>query len=419
MPSKITEYRIVMSKVEPVAAIRVDRVVRTALTVVLSVSFVIVLRDLIKHIHIYQGISNSNVAPYELEIVYHRSVWLVLIFAATLLAFFQKYPTILAVLITLFASEYISLKMYPRVIGHEFRPAPPILQGRFAPHPLLQAVLSPGTYGRATHTADGHRATVNSNKAPNAKRVFVYGASTTYDNGVTDDLTWSSALSDLLGHDYVVENHGVPGYPTVQHIIQVLFDFRNTPPACAVFYVGGTDLQESNLTDLKPDYSDFLLVKLRNMATVHLGMIQRRWVLLSLLSELDHRTFVPPGRVSRVYDQRLSQIYRQNIKLIAIITQSFGVKPIFVPEIWNDRSLTADTPTILLPYINDSDVKKISSLMDADLEAAANETNSVYLAEPLRANWENADFLDYAHFSAKGSRKLASSIAPRIAAECK
>ena len=59
---------------------------------------------------------------------------------------------------------------------------------------------------------------------------------------------------------------------------------------------------------------------------------------------------------------------------------------------------------------------KISKQMDADLEAAANETNSVYLAEPLRADWENADFLDYAHFSAKGSRKLASSIAPRIAA---
>jgi hypothetical protein len=409
----------VMSKLTPAIAIPVNQIARTALTVILSALFVLVLWDLIKHIRVYQGISDGNVAPYELELVYHRSVWLVLIFAATLLAAFQKYPTVLAVLVTLFAIEYISLKMYPRVIGHEFRPAPPILQGRFAPHPLLQAVLSPGTYGRATHTVDGHRVTINLNKAPNAKRVFVYGASTTYDNGVVDNLTWSSALSDILGHDYLVENHGVPGYSTVQHIIQVLFDFRSSPPACAVFYVGGTDLQESNVTDLKPDYSDFLLVKLRNMATVHLGLIQRRWALLSLLSELDHRTFVPPGRVSRVYDQRLSQLYRQNIKLIAIITQSFGVKPIFVPEIWNDRGLTADSPTILLPYINDSDVMKTSKQMDADLEAAANETNSVYLAEPLRANWENADFLDYAHFSAKGSRKLASSIATRIAAECK
>src|SRR6516164_5760535 len=83
--------------------------------------------------------------------------------------------------------------------------------------------------------------------------------------------------------------------------------FPSSPPACAVFYMGGTDLQESNVTDLKPDYSDFLLVKLRNMATVHF-LIQRRWALFALLSELDHRTFVPPGRVSRIYDQRFSRI---------------------------------------------------------------------------------------------------------------
>jgi lysophospholipase L1-like esterase len=409
----------ITSTLAPTVAIRVHRVVRIALTVFLSILFVLVVQDLIKHIQIYRGTSNGNEAPYELELVYHRSVWLVLILTATLLAAFQKFPAILAVLITLFASEYISLKMYPRIIGHQFRPAPPILQGRFAPHPLLGAVLSPGTYGRATHTADGHRTTVNLNKGPNAKLVFVYGSSTTYDNGVTDDLTWPSALSGLLGRDYIVENHGVPGYSTVQNIIQVLFDFRSAHPACAVFYVGGTDLQESNLTHMTADYSDFLLVKLRNMAALHLGLIQRRSALLSLLSELDYGTFIPSGRVSHEYDQRLSQIYRQNIKLIAIITQSFGVKPIFVPEIWNDQRLTADSPTILLPYINDSDVEKISSQMDADLEAAAKETNSVYLAEPLRANWENADFLDYAHFTAKGSRKLASSIAPRIAAECK
>jgi hypothetical protein len=109
------------------------------------------------------------VAPYELELVYYRSFWLVLIFAATLLAAFQKYPTILAVLVTLFASEYISLKMYPRVIGHEFPAVPSILQGCYAPHPLLQAVLSPGTYGVVTHTAEGHRTIVNFNKTPNAK----------------------------------------------------------------------------------------------------------------------------------------------------------------------------------------------------------------------------------------------------------
>jgi hypothetical protein len=64
----------VTSKLAPTAALRVGRIIRTALTVILSVSFVFVLRDLIKHIQVYQGISNGNVAPYELELIYHRSV---------------------------------------------------------------------------------------------------------------------------------------------------------------------------------------------------------------------------------------------------------------------------------------------------------------------------------------------------------
>ena len=108
----------VTSKLAPTATIRVDRVVRTAFTVILSVSFVLCCLDLIKHMQVYEGGDNS--APYELEIVYHRFVWLVLIFAAILLSAFQKYPTILAILVTLLASEYVSLRMYSRVIGHEF-----------------------------------------------------------------------------------------------------------------------------------------------------------------------------------------------------------------------------------------------------------------------------------------------------------
>jgi len=85
------------------------------------------------------------------------------------------------------------------------------------------------------------------------------------------------------------------------------------------------------------------------------------------------------------------------------------------PETLHDRGFAYDPVALHQRFRR----YEISKQMDADLEAAANETNSVYLAEPLRADWENADFLDYAHFSAKGSRKLASSIAPRIAAECK
>jgi lysophospholipase L1-like esterase len=310
--------------------------------------------------------------------------------------------------------------MYPKIIGHNFRPVPAIAKDRFAPHPLLQLVLNPGTYGRVTHTADGHRLTVNVDKAAHAGLIFVYGASTTYGSRLKDGETWASLLSGILGPNYVVENHGVPGYSTVEHILQVLVDFRNVHPKCAIFYLGGTDLRNANLTGLKPDYSDFHLIQQRNMgAAANVGSISRRSAFLSLLSELDRRDVVPVGETRHEYDERLSRIYRQNIHLIAIITQSFAVKPIFVPEIWNYHLLTGNTSTTIVPYIIDADLKEISLRMNADLEAAAGETGSLFLAEPLRVDWQKTDFFDFAHLTPTGSEKLARSIAAHIAAECK
>ena len=205
----------------------------------------------------------------------------------------KKFPAVAAVLITILVIEYISLAMYPKIVGHDFRPVPPISKDRFAPHPLLQMVLNPGTYGRVTHTTDGHRLTVNVDKAAHAGLIFVYGASTTYGSHLKDSETWPSALSRILGPNFVVENRGVPGYSTVEHLLQVLFDFRNVHAKCAIFYLGGTDLGNANLTGLKPDYSDFHLIHLRNIgAAANVGFISRRSAFLSLLSELEH---VPPG----------------------------------------------------------------------------------------------------------------------------
>jgi hypothetical protein len=398
--------------------VRISKVLRFVGLAILSAIFVVVLLDFTKQIRSYIATYDPDHAPYVLELVYHRGVWLFLIFIAIVLAYTQKFPGMLAGLMTLFALEYISLQIYPRAVGHPFGPAPPNLQERFIRHPLLQLALKPGSYGRATHTADGHRLTVNVNKSPNANLVFTYGASTTYDNGVQDSETWSSALSNLLGPDFVVENHGVQGYSTVIHMIQALFDFRNVRPKCAVYYVGGTDLLNSNYTNLKPDYSDYHLLRQSNFASEHHGLLERRSAFLSILHALSSREGKPPGKISEEYDERLSQIYKQNIKLIAIITKSFGVKPIFVPEMWNRQHMTEDYPTVVA-YIKERNIPKMAVHMNAELDTAASETNSVVLREVVAAKWEKTDFKDYAHFTPEGSKKLAGLIAGHVAAECR
>ena len=97
----------------------------------------------------------------------------------------------------------------------------------------------------------------------------------------------------------------------------------------------------------------------------------------------------------------------------------FGVKPIFVPQILNYEQLTAKSPYGWLPYVDDNDIKELMSFMNSDLEAVAEETNSVFLHEPLRINWANIDFVDNGHFSRQGNEKFATSIASRIAEECR
>ena len=95
------------------------------------------------------------------------------------------------------------------------------------------------------------------------------------------------------------------------------------------------------MTDLKPDCEDRIIVALHNMAAEKSDWRSGFSAFEALLSELDRRTFIPLRRISHDYDQQLSQIYKENIKLIAIITKSFGVKPIFVPELSNYRMTRA------------------------------------------------------------------------------
>jgi len=263
--------------------------------------------------------------------------------------------------------------------------------------------------------------TINVNKSSHPNLIFTYGGSTTYDVGVSNDETWSSWLSNMLGPDFVVENHGVPGYTTVEHIVQTSFDFRTVKPACAIYYIGWNDLRNSNLTALKPDYSDFHLPSQRENLGIgqENSLLERRWGLLWVLRTLGREKPKPEGKISSAYDRRLSVIYRQNVALIGTIANSFHVKPIFIPQILNYEKLTRNSPYGWLPFVNDSDLKSLMALMNADLRATAAETNMVFIDDPLRIKWSNEDFIDEGHFSALGTRKFAAAIRDRVAAECK
>ena len=223
--------------------------------------------------------------------------------------------------------------------------------------------------------------------------------------------------------DIDVENFGVPGFSSVENLVQSLFAFRDQRPSCAVYYEGWNDLQKSHIDDLQVDYSDFEAPELiQVLALGHRpGFLENNSALVAYIASI----FAPPGpaRVRGVLsdekDLRLSAIYQENMRLISAVGREFGVKVIFIPQVLNYAMLTADSPYGWLPFVKDKDVKKLMALMNQDLAAAAASSGALFVDAPLFEHWTGSDFVDQGHFSALGARKFAASIAPVLAGACR
>ena len=213
---------------------------------------------------------------------------------------------------------------------------------RFQWHALLQAVPIPSLrFTSATglaisHTSEGTR---GRNPVPDelAERsvVSTFGGSTTYDIGAGEGDTWSDRLAAALdqGEDkgrFFVVNHGVPGYTTVEHLIQTAFyqvKFGKKP-RCAIYYVGWNDLRNAHIPNLDPAYADFDLpsqvdsLKVRRVGGSNITISPVLTMLARFAAPISTpRYFVDPyGRTGSGSDPALEAMYERNI-------WSFGDQP--------------------------------------------------------------------------------------------
>src|SRR6516164_11569347 len=137
---------------------------------------------------------------------------------------------------TLAATHVLPLSLFPAI------KTPNV--GQFRYHPLLQVTPTPN-YSRLhpfaiSHDSNGIRGPERTSmELKQLVVVATVGGSTTYDPAVPNGQTWSDDLERQLGRGYAVINHGVPGYSTVENLLQTLFylDTYGVPPHCAVYYV--------------------------------------------------------------------------------------------------------------------------------------------------------------------------------------
>lgn len=306
------------------------------------------------------------------------------------------------------------------VAGGRYHPLPPEIRDRFERHPLTVGAPRPGVYGPFTHTREGRRLTINEGKDANARRIFAFGGSTTYDAGVNDAETWATQLSRRLGSGYVVENFGMDGFSSVEVLVSTLFSFRETKPVCAVFYMGWNDLRSSHVSTLKPDYSDFHLPHQRgNLGLLPTLTIESYSVVARLIVSLVRPPLSnPPGKVSSEYDPRLAKIYLDNMDLIVAVARHQGVKPIFVPQVIDHVRHSTNTGYGWVPLIPYRDVPKVLDQLNADLRRLATRLDVPFVDTPHSVSWHADDFVDDGHFNAVGARKFADALIEPIRRHC-
>ena len=309
---------------------------------------------------------------------------------------------------------------------------------RFQWHDLLQAVPIPSlritspTGLAISHTSEGTR---GSDPAPGALDgrtvVATFGGSTTYDIGAAEGDTWSDRLAEALGPDRTfVVNHGVPGYTTVEHLIQTVFYQTRfgKAPRCAIYYVGWNDLRNAHIPKLDPAYADFHLpsqvdsLKVRRVGGSNVTISPLLTTLARIVSanaDTVRYSADPYGHAPvSGSDAALEALYERNIRSISAINRGRGIATIWVGQLVNRERLQGDGRYGWLPLVRDRDIEPLLQHFNAILERTAKALGDTYVAVPPDA-FTGADFVDQGHFSARGSRRFAEYLAPAVREACR
>jgi len=260
--------------------------------------------------------------------------------------------------------------------------------------------------------------------------VATVGGSSTYDIGAGEGDTWSDRLNDALGRDhYYVINHGVPGYTTVENLVQTaLYQTKfGRPPRCALYYVGYNDLRNAFIPHLDPGFADYHLpsqvdsLRVRRVGGSNVTFSPLLTELARLVSaEVDTVRYSadPHGAPGRGDDAALTSLFERNLRAISAINRERGVATVWIDQLVNRAALTGEGSYGWIPLVRDRDIWPMLQRFNAVLAEVASSHGDVHVA-PEMARFEPADFVDTVHFSARGSRKFAEMVVPAVRDACR
>lgn len=301
----------------------------------------------------------------------------------------------------------------------------------FEYHPLLQGRPKPNAsgsflmFGQQVNWAhDKHGYRRSRPVDPGKPTVAVIGGSTTYDTGNSNDTMWVHRLEEHHP-DLQFLNLGVPGYSTVEHVIQTTYYLPEMPRVdCAVYYVGWNDIRSSHLPNLDPAYADFHLLMQPGMLGLRnawepgspiLTLVGNKFV--NALSMVPMPPRYPPAMAKSGVDPRLVKHFARNLQTIALLNQQRGLRMMLVGQVLNFEGMTSPLPSSWMPLASERDTKAIMTEFNRVLRETA-DRHKVPWFQPDQSQFHQEDFADNGHFNPTGARKFAGFVQAPIRQAC-
>ncbi|MFI5000621.1 MAG: SGNH/GDSL hydrolase family protein [Reyranellales bacterium] len=309
-------------------------------------------------------------------------------------------------------------------------------ESRFEWHPLLQAVPKPRAADPDAAVPTMH----NSAKLRGPERpagaldgrtvIAVFGGSTTYDIAARDGESWPDRLEQLLGEErFAVLNHGVPGYTTVEAVLQTAFYQApfGVAPRCATYFVGWNDLRDNQVTDIDPGFADFdIPARIDDLQARRIGgpylAASPTATYLGRLAVLAFDTARPPppleDTVGEALNPAFAAIYVRNLHAISAINRERGIRTIWIGQLVNRELLMKEGTDDWFPFHRDSNLLSMIERLNGIVRREAAVLGDLYIEAPAD-EFEPDDFHGSVHFQPGGSLRFAAYLAPFVAEACR
>lgn len=321
-----------------------------------------------------------------------------------------NYSVFLTLLVTVELVGQISYRIFK---GRFLYETPPNVV--FEDHPYLSGIPKKNfryvnAKGLAVTTEQhGFRITRKNDYEENAINIICLGGSSTFGTRVGDEESWPYKLQENLGNGYNVFNMGVPGYTSLEAIIQLVTLVPELNPHVIIIYEGWNDIRNYHVKPRSPDYywhgmsqkinlefgnrtlwDNFFITKL----AIHIG-----------------RVFHPVSgsssnaEVFSSNDSYVDSIYVRNLRTIKSLCDNLKAKMIFIPQVLNLDSLSKATGSYAwTPHIENKQMpilmERFNSLMG---KAIQTDQNTIVIENiQKKYQWSPEHFADFGHFNKSG-----------------